>query len=189
MKPIFSTILKQNLKYDGTELRSGWIESVTGFAGDAAVAFVGPANVPVENMVDLEDVAANAPIFSESMLHFLIEMRGADLEKMVLRQRLLIALLKEELEKSPSVPKLRRDGDDLYDGDGHKLTVSIATLSSVSALIHTGINIVSRNTPVPTKGLEDYGIEPKTLAQSILDRFGTELKEIVHATKKVRKVL
>lgn len=188
MKPVFSTILKQNLKYDGTELRSGWIASVTGFTGDAAVAFVGPADVPVENMVDLEDVAANAPIFSESMLHFLIEMQGTDLEKMVLRQRLLIALIKEALEKFPSVPKLRRDGDDLYDGAA-KLTVSIATLSPVSALIHTGINIISRNTPVPTKGLEDYDIEPKTLAQSILDCFGTELEDIVHATKKVRKVL
>lgn len=187
MKPIFSTILKQNLKYDGTQLRSGWIESVTGCAGDAAVAFVGPADVPIENMVDLEDVAANAPIFSESMLHFLIEHRGSDLEKMVLRQRLLIALLKEELEKFPRVPKLLRDGDDLYDGSA-KLTVSIATLSPVSSLIHTGINIVSRNTPVTTRGLADYGIKPETLAQSTLARFETELEEIVYATKKVRKV-
>lgn len=187
MKPIFSTILKQNLKYDGMQLRSGWIESVTGFAGDASVAFVGPADVPVENMVDLEDVAANAPIFSELMLHFLIEMRDTPLEKMVMWQRLLIVLIKEALEKFPSVPKLRRFGDDLYDGAA-KLTVSIATTSPVSSLIHTGINIASRNTPVVTKGLEDYDLEPETLAQSILDHFGAEMEEIAHATKKVRKV-
>src|SRR3989338_597990 len=110
MKPISSTILKQNLKYNGTQLRSGWIESVTGFSGDALVAFVGPADVPVENMVDLEDVAVNAPIFSESMLHFLMELRDRDLEKMVMRQRLLIVMMQEELAKFPKVPPLKRDG-------------------------------------------------------------------------------
>ena len=186
MKPISSTILKQNLKYNGTQLRSGWIESVTGFSGDALVAFVGPADVPVENMVDLEDVAANALIFWESMLHFLMELRDRDLEKMVMRQRLLIVMMQEELAKFPKVPPLKRDGDDLYDADA-KLTVSIATSSPASTLIHAAINISSRNTPLPTKGLADYGIDPLPLADILLKRFTQELASIFHATTKVRQ--
>lgn len=187
MNNFSSTILKQNLKYDGTQLRSGWIKAVSGLNPDSVLAFIGAADVPIENMVDLEDVAANAPIFSESMLHFIVEMRDRDLEKMVLRQRLLIAIIKERLEDFEHFPRLIRSGDDLYDG-GKKLTVSIATTSPVSALIHVGINISSKNTPVPTRGIEDYKVEPRSLAEFVLQRFIQELCEIKHATQKVRPV-
>lgn len=179
--------LPQTLCYDGTQLRSRWIEKVAGMTGNAVVAFVGGGNVPIEHMVDLEDVAANAPIFSESMLHFLIEIFGRDLEKMVLRQRLLVALILEELKKFPQCRNIVRRGDDLYDGDA-KLSVSIATSSPISCLIHTGINISSKNTPVKTKGLEDYDIPPQTLAESLMRRFAEELAGITHATTKVRPV-
>ena len=87
------------LTYDGTQLKSKWIQDVSGLEGNVFVAFSGPADVPIENMVDLEDVARNAPIFSESMLHFIIEIFDKDLEKMVLRQRLLIAVIHETLLK------------------------------------------------------------------------------------------
>ena len=184
MKTLF---LEKILTYDGTQLRSRWIEETSGLCGDAIVAFCGPADVPIENMVDLEDVAANAPIYSENMLHFIIEHFDRDLEKMVLRQRLLITMIEAELKNFSPCRGLVRKGDDLYDGHA-KLSVSIATTSPISSLIHTALNITSRNTPVKTIGLEDYDLSPKTLANIVLARYQQETKEIQHACTKVRPV-
>lgn len=179
--------LEQTILYDGTQLSSGWIEKTSGLSGNAIVTFCGGADVPIENMVDLEDVARNAPIYSEEMLHFIIEIFDKDLEKMVLRQRLLIAIIEAALKKYPQCRNIRREGDDLYD-DRAKLSVSIATNSPVSCLIHTGLNILSQNTPVLTKGLNDYDIDPKPLALSVMVQFAKELASIHHAQTKVRPV-
>lgn len=179
--------LKNPIRYNGLQLRSGWIKEKTGRAGDCVVAFCGGADVPIEHMVDLEDVARNAPIFSEAMLHFIVEIFDRDLERMVLRQRLLIAILLEALKKFPACAQLTRHGNDLYDGKA-KLSVSVATTSPVSTLIHMGINISSKNTPVKTKALNDYDIDPKKLALEVMQRFAEELKGIAHATTKVRPV-
>ncbi len=179
--------LSATTTYDGTQLKSEWIQEVSALKGDAIVGFIGPADVPIEHMVDLEDVARNAPIFSESMLHFICEIFDKDLEKMVLRQRMLIAILHETLLQFPQCFKIIRDGDDLYDGDC-KLSVSIATSSPISCLIHTGINISRKNTPVLTKGLQDYKMEPKKLGEEVMKRFTKELAEIKQATMKVRPV-
>lgn len=179
--------LKNPIQYNGLQLSSGWIKEKSGLAGDCVVAFCGGADVPVEHMVDLEDVARNAPIFSEAMLHFIVEIFDRDLERMVLRQRLLIAILLEELKKFPACARLERRGNDLYDDDA-KLSVSVATTSPVSCLIHTGLNISSHNTPVKTRGLNDYDIDPKKLALAVMARFAEELKGVKHATGKVRPV-
>lgn len=180
-------ILKEKILYDGTQLCSGWIEKKTGLQGDFALVFRGKADVPIENMVDLEDVAANAPIYSEEMLHFIVEMADPDLEKAVMHQRLLIAIIKESLKAHPQCSFLVRKGDDIYDGDA-KLTVSIATRSTKSSLIHIGINIFSHNTPLLTKGLADYDIEPLWLAEKVCSCFTAELAGIRHACTKVRSV-
>lgn len=179
--------LDQSTLYNGTQLYSRWIQQTTGAEGNAIAAFIGKADVPITNMVDLEDVARNAPIYSKEMLHFIVEIFDKNLEKMVLRQRLFMTIIEEELKKYPSCKNIRREGDDLYDGDA-KLSVSIATTSPVSGLIHTGLNIVSDGTPVLTKGLRDYEIHPKTLALKIMGCFAAELNSIRHATTKVRPV-
>ncbi|MBI5299050.1 MAG: DUF366 family protein [Deltaproteobacteria bacterium] len=182
-----SIFLEKSIPYDGTALCSGWIKKQTGIEGDAVISFIGGADVPIEHMVDLEDVARNAPIFSELMLHFIIEIADTDLEKMVLRQRLLIAILKDELQKFPNTQNIRRSGNDLYDGKA-KLSVSVATSSPKSCLIHTAINILHENTSVLTKGLSDYEIAPKTLAETVMKKFVEELKGVTHAQTKVRAV-
>ena len=61
------------LEYDGTQLRSHFAYESYNICGDSIVAFQGRANVCIEHMVDKEDVIANAPIFSENMLHFIVE--------------------------------------------------------------------------------------------------------------------
>ncbi|MDO8494128.1 MAG: DUF366 family protein [Deltaproteobacteria bacterium] len=182
-----SAFLEKPFSYDGKQLRSRWIGQTADLQGDAIVSFIGKADVPIENMVDLEDVAANKPIYSEEMLHFIIEIFDKDLERMILRQRLLIAIIMEELKYFPQCQKIHRRGNDLYD-EKNKLSVSIATSSPHSCLIHTGINISSRNTPLATKGLNDYDIEPRTFAEAVMKRFCEELKGIRHAQTKVRTV-
>ncbi len=181
------------IKYDGLQLAPHWIYRTFGLMGDAAVAFRGECEVKLTEMVDLEDVRANAPIYSREMLHFILEFFDTDLEKAVYRQRLLITTIKESLERRDLMA--RRSGDDLYlsrgDGTRGKLSVSIATASPVSTLVHTGLNIISEGTPVPTIGLDDMnikGMEIQTLAVEILGRYAEEVADIWLARCKVRPV-
>jgi len=179
-------ILDQAKAYSGKELRSHWIYSTQGVQGDAAIAFQGPCEVKLTEMVDLADVHAQSPIYSEQMLHIIIEHFQASLHSMVLRQRLLTAQIQTLLDKH-GAKNLIRSNDDLYD-EGRKLTVSIATVSPVSGLIHFGINISSNNTPVPTRGLNDYKINWHELAKEILNTYDREESSIQQALTKVRWV-
>lgn len=174
------------IDYDGIQLRSHWALETAGVKGDSCVAFIGKAKVDLPQMVDLEDVIAKKPIYSEKMLHFVVEHFENDLEKMILRQRLFISLIQSELNQD--LKEVVRKGDDLF-LEHFKLTVSIATLSPVSVLMHTGINISSRNTPVPTKGLDDFGLNPVAFARSVMNRYVEELSGIKWARSKVKGVL
>lgn len=176
--------IDREITYDGTQLRSDWIREQTDAAGDAIASFVGPADVPIENMVDLEDVARNSPIWSESMLHFIVEHPGCELALAIARQRLLAAIAADEL-RMRGVRLAERRGDDIYDC-AKKLSVSIATNSPASSLIHFAINISSRGTPVPTRGLEDYGIDPRALAREVAKRYCDEIESMGAARTKVR---
>ncbi len=178
--------IDDTITYDGTQLRSCWITEQTGQTGDAIAAFVGPADVPIENMVDLDDVAANAPIYSPLMLHLLIEHAGADIALGVARQRLLTAIIAELLHESGATDLVRR-GDDLFDGE-RKLSVSIATTSAQDTLIHFALNIECEGTPVPTQGLAHYGIDPQQLGEAIMRRYAEEIAQMAHACTKVRSV-
>lgn len=180
-----SQFIEKEILYDGTQLKSHWILENFGLRGNALVSFVGPCDVKLDRMVDLEDVIQKKPIFSESMLHFIVEKFDADLEKMILCQRLLVSQIQQELfQRGISVV---RKGNDLF-LDHFKLNVSIATASPVSTLIHTGINISSKNTPVPTKGLADFDLNPTAFAHSVMKRFVEEMEEIRWARCKVRGV-
>ena len=180
-------LCKDHITYTGRELKSRWIEECAGIKGDVIVAFTGPADVPIENMVDLEDVANNAPIKSDLMVHFIVEHFGISLEQGVHRQRLLVAIIYEELMKRGVARSLERRGDDIYDG-AKKLSVSIAAPAPESICIHTALNISSENTPVPTIGLRDYGIEEMPLAVDIMKRYCEELDGMAHACTKVRQI-
>ena len=64
---------------------------------------------------------------------------------------------------------MSRRGNDLY-YLGRKLSVSIATKSPVSILMHFGINIKTEGTPVPTAGLLELHIDPIILASKVLEK-------------------
>lgn len=180
-------LLDQEIKYEGYQLAPHWIYKNFKIQGDAIVAFCGECEVKLTEMVDIEDVINNEPIYSKNMLSFITEQFNVNLVEGVFRQRLLICIIKEALERRGVV--VRRSGDDLY-LDDKKLTVSIATKSMTSILIHTGINITSIGAPVKACGLEnDLGItDINDFAKEILVKYTEELEDIVLASTKVRGV-
>ncbi len=179
--------IEKEIKYIGSQLSPHWIYKNFGLKGDSIVAFVGECKVDLTEMVDIEDVINNEPIYSKSMLSFISEQFGIGLTEGVLRQRLLICIIKEVLEQRGI--RVKRSGDDLFI-DGKKLSVSIATKSITSILIHTGLNIVSEGAPVAASGLKsDLGISDiKEFALEVMDKYSEEIEDISFATVKVRGV-
>src|SRR5690606_6658017 len=103
----------------------------------------------------------------------------------VLAQRLWISMLGESL-RDRGIP-VSRAGDDLMVLE-RKLSVSIATSSSVSQLIHIGINIDPQGAPVPAVGLQELGVEPREWTRLVLGRIAEEWADIDWARSKVRPV-
>ena len=179
--------LEQEIKYEGWQLAPHWIYKNFKIQGDATVAFIGECEVKLTEMVDIEDVINNEPIYSKSMLSFISEQFNVGLVEGVFRQRLLICTIKEALEKRGF--KITRNGDDLF-FEGKKLTVSIATKSMTSILIHTGINIDSQGAPVKASGLtSELGItDIKDFAKEVMTKYEQEIDDIILASTKVRGV-
>jgi hypothetical protein len=180
--------------YDGTQLRSLFAYLDYGILGDSIVAWVGPCDVSFEHMVDGEDLRDKSEIRGSRMVHFIIEKFGASLAETVALQRLLSAIAKDVLfEKMGPLPRyaVRRSGDDLFvslpDGEG-KLSISIATVSPVSGLIHFAVNVSNEGTPVKTAALEDLRIPAQEFAETVLRDFAQEMGSIQAATCKVKWV-
>jgi len=180
-----SFFIEQQTAYDGRAIDSHWAFKSLGVQGDSIIAFIGPCDVKISEMVDLADVKANAPIWSSSMAHFIIEHFDRDLEKAVWRQRLLVASVMDGIHQRLGRLCLERRGNDLYDA-GRKLNVSIAALTPVSTKIHVGVNVVSKGTPVPTVGLSDYGIEAAAFARELMEGYAREFEDVQLDRCKVR---
>jgi len=181
--------LDKTIAYEGSQIRSLWAFRNFGLQGDSIISFRGPCRVELPDMVDIEDVREKSAIFSTDMLHFIVEHFDLDLEKTIIRQRLLIALIKDIISHRVSV-KLVRLGDDLY-LENRKLSVSIATLTPVSTKIHTGLNVSSRETPVPAVGLLDLGFddtEVRKIGEEVSKKYAEEYEDIKLARCKVRGV-
>ncbi len=178
-------LIEEEIKYIGSQLQPHWIYKNFKLQGDAIVAFIGECEVKLTEMVDIEDVINNEPIYSKSMLSFITEQFNIDLVEGVFRQRLLICIIKELLEKRGVF--VVRNGDDLMI-NGRKLSVSIATKSTTSILIHTGLNIESEGAPVKASGLtSELGItDIRAFAQEVMTAYAEELKDIELASTIMR---
>jgi hypothetical protein len=177
--------LEGPLTYDGTQLSAHWILHRTGLQGDALVAFRGPCAVPRDQIADLDDVDGPG-IRGDDLLHFVWESFGSgNLLLAVHRLRLCAAQAHELLRELAPAAALRRAGDDLFIGDG-KLSIGIAAPSSVSSLIHFGINATPGGAPVRTATLQQLGVEPRSFAGQLLQRIADEQRSIEAASVKVR---
>lgn len=183
--------IEKRFAYDGSQLRSLFAYLDHGILGPSIVSWVGPCSIPFEHMVDGEDLLEKAVIQGDEMLHFIIEVFDRDLFSGVALQRLFASIAKDYLQKhSPVHHKdagLHRDGDDIYLGD-KKLSISIATKSPVSVMVHFAMNVTNLGTPVKTLSLEDLQLDPRQTAESIMVLFRKEYMSIVTATQKVRPV-
>ena len=186
-------LIEEEFAYDGSQLRSLFAYMGHGVQGDSIVAWIGPCSIPNEHMVDGEDLLAGATIAGARMVHFIIEKFHTPLIAGVALQRLFAAICLDFLqEMDPETARnLRRDGDDLYydsgTGEG-KLSISIATVSPVSTLIHFAANCTNDGTPVKTAALSELGLDPRKFALEVMSRFERELRGIEEATVKVRWV-
>ncbi|WII71590.1 DUF366 family protein [Bdellovibrio sp. 22V] len=183
--------IEKNFAYDGTQLRSlfGYLDH--GILGPSIVSWRGPCSISFDHMVDGEDLLAKAVIQGDEMLHFIIEVFDRDLFAGVSLQRLFASISKDYLQKNAKAglgeASLHRDGDDIYLGD-RKLSISIATKSPVSTLVHFAMNITNKGTPVRTLSLEDLKLDPRRVAEDLMTSFRNEYVSIVTATQKVRPV-
>jgi hypothetical protein len=174
-----SIILKDLIKYDGSQIAPLWAYSM-GIKGDSVVIFHGPMDVTFDNMKDLEDEKAGKTIKGDDLIHIIVERFNspASMRLAYYMQRLLIVSIKEVLGKRGI--ETTRNGDDLFVGDG-KLTVSIASAGVACEKIHCGINITTNGTPsdVNTAALLDNGIDDwKLLAKEIAETFIREIDDI-----------
>ncbi len=169
------------IEYDGSQLKSLWAFSLLGIREDSIVSFVGPCNVKKEHMVDYEDYMFGYTIYSPLMLHFIVEhFDEVSLRLIYTRQRLLVSIAKDVID-----PTMERRGDDLY-WNGKKLTVSIATISPISAKIHLGINIES---PKGYASLKEMGVEDvRGIAIDICRRYAREIMDIEDDLRKTRPI-
>ena len=179
--------IDKEIKYIGSQLAPHWIYKNFHLQGDAIVAFCGEVDVDLSEMVDIEDVINNEPIYSKKMLNFIIEKFDCNLEQMVYVQRLFMSIIKEIIEQYGV--SVKREGDDLFFAD-RKLSVSIATKSITSCLIHTGLNIIKEGTPISASDITEIGIvDVKEFALRIMEKFQAEVQSIKMATYTVRGVI
>ncbi|MNY40906.1 hypothetical protein D3C86_1756830 [compost metagenome] len=120
------------------------------------------------------------------MLHFIIEIFDRDLFSGVALQRLFAAIARDYLAEK-SGKEILREGDDLYFNKG-KLSISIATKSPVSVMVHFAMNIVNEGTPVQTACLNDLRLNPRQVATDLMTLLMDEYNSIVIATQKVRPI-
>lgn len=191
MKSLF---IDKKFRYDGTQLHSLYAYLEHQILGDSVVAWQGACDISFDHMVDGEDLNAKSEIRGGDMLHFIIEKFDMKLNGAVYMQRLFAAhafdLVRENLAKNgrlEDTKKLKREGDDIYFDDA-KFSISIATVSPVSALVHFAVNVSNENTPVKTVSLSDFKIDPKTFANELINRFVLEASSAEEASMKVKWV-
>jgi hypothetical protein len=180
--------ISESLHYDGSQLKPLFAYLNYGILGDSIVAWRGSCDVTSELMIDGEDLIEGSEIASDEMLHFIVEVFDRELATGVLLQRIFAAISKDILQNlSPILvnDRMLRDGDDLFWGD-RKLSISIASRSAVSTMMHFALNITNNGTPVRTCCLGDLQVEPLHFAGLLMDAFTKEWQSVLKATRKVR---
>lgn len=178
-----SKYLSAEINYDGSQLKPLWNYLEHDLLGPSVVAFRGACDVGFDKMIDGEDLKEQSAIRSDKMLHFIFDLPDVNLFSAVLVQRIFASLILDYVVETKNIT-LRRSGDDLYLQE-KKLSISIATSSVNSSLVHFAVNIVSTGAPVPVCSLKDLNIDTDQFAKDMLSRITRELAGVQEATWKV----
>jgi len=184
MKSLYT---KDKIKFTGEQLEAHWTFNRFDLLGDSILAFVGPCEVDERYLIGADHFKKKTQVKSEMMLHFLVEHFDQDLEKAILRQKLLMSILKDKLNHRLGGDVFQRWGNDIFEQD-FKLTVSTVTKTPVSTKIHVGINVSAKNVPVKAKGLSDYGIDPDDIAEVVMNQYRLDMRRIKERMARTRSV-
>lgn len=180
--------IENEMTYDGSQLKSLFAYMNYGLLGDSVVSWIGPCNIPFDHMVDGEDLREQSPIQGDLMLHFIVEKFESSLLAAVSLQRLFASIvidcLRDFSPRAVMAEELFREGDDIFWRD-KKLSISIATISPNSSMIHFALNVTNEGTPVKTLSLQDLEVNPKEFAHLVMENFQKEMSGILDATRKV----
>lgn len=172
--------------YDGTQLKALRNYLDYGLLGDSVLAWTGPCQISFEHMVDGEDLREQAKIEGSEMVHLVFEIFDVPLVAGVCLQRLTADHARAiVLQMTGGKFALTREGDDLY-WNGKKFSISIATKTANSVLVHFAVNVRNDGTPVPTCALVDFGLRAPVFAQELCVNVAEEWISIKEATWKVR---
>lgn len=175
----------ERIAYDGSQLRAHWVLARFDIAGDACIGFRGPCRVRPDEIADLADIDGPG-IAGDDLVHFVWEsFAEPDLLLAVHRQRLLAVIAAEALTRLGATASVRRTGDDLWLGD-RKLSISVATRTPVSAVLHFAVNATPGGAPVATATLAELGVEPRQFGEQVLADLAAELRSICEARAQVR---
>lgn len=178
--------IEEYITYDGSQLSTQFAYRNYGISGDNIIAFIGPVDVNINQLVDLEDVRNQSPIASDEMLNFIIEVFHQDFFATIWMQRLFISILADEISIiNKNHYHINRKGDDLF-YNNRKLSVSIAAPGTISNVIHTALNTKDTGAPIPISSLSELEIDPKLLSMRVMERFTTEFESVNFASVKVQ---
>ncbi|WP_367344061.1 DUF366 family protein [Methanomethylovorans sp.] len=176
-------VLKRTIDYDGSQISSLWGYMEADLQEDSIIAFRGSCDVQIRHMIDLEDRKEGDSIYSNDMLHFVIEhFDSTDLKLIYTRQRLFASIVAETLLQRGI--RTSRAGDDLF-VQGKKLSISIASTSAVSQKIHFGMNVEHNVYGC----LSDQGVPEKdmfSMMEEIASRYVEEVHDIEKDLRKSR---
>ena len=185
----------KTIKFDGTQLTPLWACSTADIVGDAIVAFCGPCDVPPDRMPDVENRSRGKTMAVPEMIHFIVEYFACDLECALFVRRLLATVAADILRDfTYDEVDIERDCDDLFaympdEDDRRGLSVSSATVSQVSGLVHLGVNANVSNGPRGAAGLEEMGVDDiDAFVVEVLRRFIEEVKDMKTSAGKTMPV-
>jgi hypothetical protein len=185
----------KTVTFDGSQLTPLWACANADIVGDAIISFRGPLDVPPERMPDVENRGRGKSLVAQDMVHFVVEYFGCDLECSMLIRRLLVSVAADALrDETLEDVDIEREYDDIYaympdEEDRRRLSVSSATVSRVSGLVHLGMNTTVSGGPTGAAGLDEMGIEDMdAFAIEVLRRFIDEVKELKASAGKTMPV-
>jgi hypothetical protein len=165
-------LVEEEITFDGRQLRPGWAVKRCGLGGEIITAFLGPFRPSGDEIAGLGD---SAHFLDRPLLHFIVEHQHQNPEVLRLQQQLLLNVLKDKLNHRLKGDVVQRWSQDLCRDSAH-ITISALRVHPSCAMIYVGVNLGGEGNAGETWGLQDGGIDPRELAQAVMDQYIFEIE-------------